>query len=211
MCLPMSSGMLLCSFATLRWKRDSQLKVCFSLLLFTTNFGTYYYFASQGAFRLQPCQSLNFLQLTFFLYLIAWVFFLFFAFFSWVILYFYIVGDIPSLEFLYLLSYPPNNISSFFSARIFGFWTICILFATNFIWCLGSADSLRVEGLLELVDKKTVGSRLPSPIFSSDHIALMASFRLIPPSGWRPNPPPLPLNPWQTGSSKQPLGGSYFR
>ncbi|OMO94326.1 Endonuclease/exonuclease/phosphatase [Corchorus olitorius] len=47
-------------------------------------------------------------------------------------------------------------------------------------------DSLKVEGLLELVDSESVasgeGEYLPSPKWSSDHIALMAKFRVKPPS-----------------------------
>ncbi|XP_059460704.1 carbon catabolite repressor protein 4 homolog 1-like [Corylus avellana] len=60
-------------------------------------------------------------------------------------------------------------------------------------------NSLRVEGLLELLDKQTLGTGLPSVQFSSDHIALMASFRLIQPPP--ANPPPLPVNPWPTDST----------
>lgn len=56
-------------------------------------------------------------------------------------------------------------------------------------------DSLRVEGLLELLDQTTIEIGLPSPVWSSDHIALMANFRLKPPSPERPSPPSLRLNP----------------
>ncbi|OMO93776.1 Endonuclease/exonuclease/phosphatase [Corchorus capsularis] len=53
-------------------------------------------------------------------------------------------------------------------------------------YILHTADSLKVEGLLELVDSGSVasgeGGYLPSPKWSSDHIALMAKFRVKPPS-----------------------------
>lgn len=42
-------------------------------------------------------------------------------------------------------------------------------------------DSLEVEGLLELPDYESVGRALPSPLWSSDHIALMGSFRITRP------------------------------
>ncbi|XP_022766389.1 carbon catabolite repressor protein 4 homolog 1-like [Durio zibethinus] len=57
-------------------------------------------------------------------------------------------------------------------------------------YILYTADSLTVEGLLELLDSESVGVGLPSPLWSSDHIALMASFRLKTPSS--ESSPPLP-------------------
>ncbi|KAL6296998.1 hypothetical protein ACE6H2_005140 [Prunus campanulata] len=62
-----------------------------------------------------------------------------------------------------------------------------------------TVNSLRLESVLELLDKEALGSGLPSPQWSSDHIALMGSFtftlerssyqgqRLLPclPSPWR--------------------------
>ncbi|KAL2893826.1 Carbon catabolite repressor protein 4-like protein 2 [Bienertia sinuspersici] len=42
-------------------------------------------------------------------------------------------------------------------------------------------NSLEVEGLLELPDKESVGGALPSPLWSSDHIALMGCFRITRP------------------------------
>ncbi|XVF64776.1 hypothetical protein PTKIN_Ptkin09bG0193800 [Pterospermum kingtungense] len=56
-------------------------------------------------------------------------------------------------------------------------------------YILYTADSLRVEGLLELLDLESLGVGLPSPLWSSDHIALMASFRLDPPSTSETSPP----------------------
>ncbi|EOY16008.1 Carbon catabolite repressor protein 4, putative isoform 1 [Theobroma cacao] len=53
-------------------------------------------------------------------------------------------------------------------------------FAGTLDYILYTADSLRVEGLLELLDFESMGVGLPSPLWSSDHIALMASFRLKP-------------------------------
>lgn len=42
-------------------------------------------------------------------------------------------------------------------------------------------DSLEVEGLLEIPDYISVGRALPSPLWSSDHIALMGRFRITRP------------------------------
>ena len=65
------------------------------------------------------------------------------------------------------------------------------------IWCFPSDDSLIVESLLELVDRESIDSNgIPSPAWPSDHIALIASFRLGPPSHRGLSPPPFPLNPW---------------
>lgn len=46
-----------------------------------------------------------------------------------------------------------------------------------------SADSLTVESLLELLDEESLrkDTALPSPEWSSDHIALLAEFRCKPP------------------------------
>nr|XP_023918896.1 carbon catabolite repressor protein 4 homolog 1-like isoform X2 [Quercus suber]POF02336.1 carbon catabolite repressor protein 4 like 2 [Quercus suber] len=58
-------------------------------------------------------------------------------------------------------------------------------------------NSLIVESLLELVDRESIDSNgIPSPAWPSDHIALIASFRLRPPSHQGLSPPPFPLNPW---------------
>lgn len=45
-----------------------------------------------------------------------------------------------------------------------------------------SADSLTVESLLELLDEESLrkDTALPSPEWSSDHIALLAEFRCKP-------------------------------
>ncbi|GAV59258.1 Exo_endo_phos domain-containing protein [Cephalotus follicularis] len=75
-------------------------------------------------------------------------------------------------------------------------------FSGTLDYILYTADTLRVEGLLELLDKETVGVGLPSPIWSSDHIALMARFRLKPPSPKKSHPPPLPLNPWVQAAAR---------
>ncbi|KAL9234260.1 hypothetical protein vseg_009148 [Gypsophila vaccaria] len=45
-----------------------------------------------------------------------------------------------------------------------------------------TVDNLEVKGLLELPDIESVGGTLPSPLCSSDHIALMAKFRILRPS-----------------------------
>ena len=48
-----------------------------------------------------------------------------------------------------------------------------------------SADSLTVESLLELLDEDSLrkDTALPSPEWSSDHIALLAEFRCVPRTG----------------------------
>lgn len=56
-------------------------------------------------------------------------------------------------------------------------------------------NNLEVEGLLELLNSETVGEALPSPLWSSDHIALMANFRFKQAFCWEPHSPP-PQNPW---------------
>ncbi|KAK9983345.1 hypothetical protein SO802_032870 [Lithocarpus litseifolius] len=81
-----------------------------------------------------------------------------------------------------------------FTDKFFG--TLDYIFYTD--------NSLIVESLLELVDRESIGNNgIPSPTWPSDHIALMASFRLRPPSHWRPSPPPFPLNPWHLAALRQ--------
>ncbi|KAF3944038.1 hypothetical protein CMV_029455 [Castanea mollissima] len=81
-----------------------------------------------------------------------------------------------------------------FTNKFFG--TLDYIFYTD--------KSLIVESLLELVDRESIGNKgIPSPTRPSDHIALMASFRLRPPSHWRPSPPPFPLNPWHLAALRQ--------
>ncbi|GMN45328.1 hypothetical protein TIFTF001_014513 [Ficus carica] len=65
-------------------------------------------------------------------------------------------------------------------------------------------NSLRVEGLLNLLDRETLGPGLPSPVWPSDHIALMARFSL------KPQPTRLgrqslgsPPNSWQKTAARQ--------
>ncbi|KAG2692289.1 hypothetical protein I3760_08G046000 [Carya illinoinensis] len=60
-----------------------------------------------------------------------------------------------------------------------------------------TAKDMILEGLLEFPYLENTDPSLPSPVWSSDHIALMARFRLKRPSLRRPDAPPLPLNPWQ--------------
>ncbi|KAK2984643.1 hypothetical protein RJ640_006626 [Escallonia rubra] len=56
---------------------------------------------------------------------------------------------------------------------------------------------LKVEGLLELLDYESLGgAALPSPIWSSDHIALMASFKFKP-GFWKRQYSSPPPNPWR--------------
>ncbi|XP_075639811.1 carbon catabolite repressor protein 4 homolog 1-like [Castanea sativa] len=81
-----------------------------------------------------------------------------------------------------------------FTNKFFG--TLDYIFYTD--------KSLIVESLLELVERESIGNKcIPSPTWPSDHIALMASFRLRPPSHWRPSPPPFPLNPWHLAALRQ--------
>ncbi|XP_034677251.1 carbon catabolite repressor protein 4 homolog 1-like isoform X1 [Vitis riparia] len=56
-------------------------------------------------------------------------------------------------------------------------------------------NDLEVEGLLELLNSETVGDALPSALWSSDHIALMANFRFKQAFCREPHSPP-PQNPW---------------
>jgi CCR4-NOT transcription complex subunit 6 len=57
----------------------------------------------------------------------------------------------------------------------------CIIFMVFELWFF-AADSLSVESLLELVDEDSLrkDTALPSPEWSSDHIALLAEFRCNP-------------------------------
>lgn len=57
---------------------------------------------------------------------------------------------------------------------------------------------MKVEGLLKLLDNDSMGNRLllPSPLWSSDHVALMANFRIKRASKARPNLSPPP-DPWE--------------
>lgn len=56
-----------------------------------------------------------------------------------------------------------------------------------------------MDDLLELLDQKSLGGvALPSPLWSSDHIALMATFRFKPNFFKRDYSSPPP-NPWQEG------------
>ncbi|KAK3033898.1 hypothetical protein RJ639_033533 [Escallonia herrerae] len=56
---------------------------------------------------------------------------------------------------------------------------------------------LKVDGLLELLDYESLGgAALPSLIWSSDHIALMASFKFKP-GFWKRQYSSPPPNPWQ--------------
>uniref|UniRef100_A0A5B6YNW0 poly(A)-specific ribonuclease n=1 Tax=Davidia involucrata TaxID=16924 RepID=A0A5B6YNW0_DAVIN len=56
---------------------------------------------------------------------------------------------------------------------------------------------LKVYGLLELLDYESLGGvALPSPLWSSDHIALMASFGFKP-GYWRQQYSSTPPNPWE--------------
>ncbi|XP_054796215.1 carbon catabolite repressor protein 4 homolog 1-like isoform X2 [Prosopis cineraria] len=43
-----------------------------------------------------------------------------------------------------------------------------------------TVNTLEVEAVLELLDHEDVAAGLPSPLWSSDHIALMSSFRILP-------------------------------
>ncbi|KAL5779695.1 hypothetical protein ACOSQ2_010432 [Xanthoceras sorbifolium] len=79
-------------------------------------------------------------------------------------------------------------------------------FSGTIDYILYSADSLRVIGVLELLDRESESVRdgLPSAQWSSDHIALMARFRIVtPPSTRKSTTAPFPSQTcWKAGSSK---------
>ncbi|KAF7829935.1 carbon catabolite repressor protein 4-like protein 1-like [Senna tora] len=66
-------------------------------------------------------------------------------------------------------------ILTFFSPRFSK--TLDYIFFTE---CFLIVNSLELEGVLELLDNKDLAAGLPSPLWSSDHIALMATFRMLP-------------------------------
>lgn len=59
---------------------------------------------------------------------------------------------------------------------------VWILYILKNVFSSFSADSLTVESLLELLDEDSLrkDTALPSPEWSSDHIALLAEFRCMP-------------------------------
>ncbi|EXB97553.1 hypothetical protein L484_003397 [Morus notabilis] len=77
-------------------------------------------------------------------------------------------------------------------------------FAGTLDYIFYTENSLRVEGLLELLDCERLGPGLPSSVWPSDHIALMARFGLKPPParvGQRS--PRSPLNSWVKTGARQ--------
>lgn len=65
-------------------------------------------------------------------------------------------------------------------------------------------NCLRVEGLLNLLDRETLGPGLPSPVWPSDHIALMARFSLKPqPTRLGQQSSGPPPNSWQKTAVRQ--------
>ena len=54
-------------------------------------------------------------------------------------------------------------------------WDVCL----KALCYVSPADTLTVESLLELLDEESLrkDTALPSPVWSSDHIALLAEFR----------------------------------
>ena len=72
------------------------------------------------------------------------------------------------------------SVSPFFWNKIKG--TNCAYSFDNGHVCSPSADSLTVDSLLELLDEESLrkDTALPSPGWSSDHIALLAEFRCKP-------------------------------
>uniref|UniRef100_A0A803N0N4 poly(A)-specific ribonuclease n=1 Tax=Chenopodium quinoa TaxID=63459 RepID=A0A803N0N4_CHEQI len=61
------------------------------------------------------------------------------------------------------------------------FTSLTSFYGSTLDYIFYTVDSLEVEGLLELPDFESVGRALPSPLWSSDHIALMGSFRITRP------------------------------
>ncbi|KAK6940159.1 Endonuclease/exonuclease/phosphatase [Dillenia turbinata] len=74
-----------------------------------------------------------------------------------------------------------NTVVKTIGKRQFGVNRVNLLSLGGFSW--ETVDKLQVEGLLELLDSENLGSGLPSPLWSSDHIALMARFSFKPPLG----------------------------
>ncbi|EXB86892.1 hypothetical protein L484_007315 [Morus notabilis] len=79
--------------------------------------------------------------------------------------YIFYTGELSEINFFWLVNF------CFFIAYM------CIIF-----YFVASADSLSVESLLELLDEESLrkDTALPSPEWSSDHIALLAEFRCKP-------------------------------
>ncbi|KAA8538081.1 hypothetical protein F0562_027689 [Nyssa sinensis] len=70
-------------------------------------------------------------------------------------------------------------------------------FSSTLDYILYTESGLEVCGLLELLDREGLaGCPLPSPLWLSDHIALMARFRFKP-GCQRQQYSALPLNPWE--------------
>lgn len=61
------------------------------------------------------------------------------------------------------------------------YWQVLVILKLK-MFLVFSADSLTVESLLELLDEESLrkDTALPSPEWSSDHIALLAEFRCKP-------------------------------
>ncbi|GLT44892.1 hypothetical protein SLA2020_187660 [Shorea laevis] len=78
----------------------------------------------------------------------------------------------------------PNNLEPLFT-------NLTPTFSGTLDYILYTADSFKVEGLLELPGKEILGEGyLPSPYWSSDHVALMAQLRLLSPNASSKHQPP---------------------
>lgn len=71
------------------------------------------------------------------------------------------------------------------------------------MWCFLTGDSLTLNGVLELLRREDMGYGIPSPYWSSDHIALMASFVLNSTSCQQQCSREIPANPWQRATATQ--------
>lgn len=60
-----------------------------------------------------------------------------------------------------------------------------------------------LDGVLELLRREDLGSGIPSSHWSSDHIALMASFVLDSTSCQQQCSRAIPANPWQRATATQ--------
>lgn len=61
------------------------------------------------------------------------------------------------------------------------FTSLTPFYRSNLDYIFYTVDSLEVEGLLEFPDYESVNRALPSPLWSSDHVALMGIFRITRP------------------------------
>jgi hypothetical protein len=93
----------------------------------------------------------------------------------------HILHRLTSLQHAILHIFCPDVVICSNLVMLFEFWSFFDAKFSEYFWML-SADSLTVESLLELLDEESLrkDTALPSPEWSSDHIALLAEFRCKP-------------------------------